>query len=151
LALIGTGYMVELDYTRAEALGAYDVLPASVSAPPSSVAAQAGPLRTSLQERDRFALGMAFARSNTETLLFGMATDESAVPADDAVFRRVDIGTLGFGYSRSLGRASLTWGLIYQFTLGRPVQLPMRGGEGSLDTRLSFEGLQLRLGASVFL
>ncbi|MBI4082763.1 MAG: hypothetical protein HY423_09145, partial [Candidatus Lambdaproteobacteria bacterium] len=136
---------------RAEALGSYDVLPASASVPPSSVAAQAGPFRTSLRGRDRFAMGLAFARSSTESLLFGVATDESAVRTDDAVFRRVDIGTLGLGYSRSLGRASFTWGLVYQFTLGRPVQLPMRNDEGSREERLSLESLQLRLGASVFL
>lgn len=141
-------FTIELDWTRAQRQGSYQVFPAVTSGPESTRAVQIGPLPTALNEVDRFAVGVAVASGESGSFLFGFSTDPSAVPADDPVFRKVDLSTFSGGYYLSRGAFSGSAGMSYRFGEESAVNFPRADGATAVQGAVSFQSYSLLVGAS---
>lgn len=148
LAMRLDSFSAELDWTRSQRLGAYQVFPSVASDPVSTQALQIDATETSLNEADHYALGLAFSVGETGSLLFGYAQDNSAVPADDALFRKVDFETISGGYYFTRGGFSGSAGLAYRFAREPGVEIPELGGDTPLSGSISIKILALMVGGS---
>ena len=141
-------FTIELDWTRAQRQGGYQVFPAVASGPESTRAVQIAPLRTALNEVDRYAVGVAVSSGESSSFLFGFTRDTSAVPADDPVFRKVDLNTLSGGYYLSRGAFSGSAGVAYRFGEESAVSFPQFDGATAVPGAVSFQSYSLLVGAS---
>jgi long-subunit fatty acid transport protein len=141
-------FSAELDWTRSQRLGAYQVFPSVSSDPVSTQALQIDATETSLNEVDHYAVGLAFSAGETVSLLFGYAQDNSAVPADDSLYRRVDFETVSGGYYFTRGGFSGSAGLAYRFARESGVVIPELGGDTPLSGSVSIKILALMVGGS---
>ena len=138
----------ELDWTRTRRLGAYQVFPAVSSDPVSSQALRIDPSETSLNQVDHYAMGLAFSFGATGSLLFGYAQERSAVPADDALFRKVDFETVAGGYFFTRGGFSGSAGLAYRFADESEAAIPELGGDTPVSASISLRSYALLVGGS---
>jgi hypothetical protein len=98
LGLVFDTLVAELDVEQARPLPAYAVFPRLESQPPSTAAAQAGPLATRARAVTRYRIAAALVQGNQSSWMFGIASDPAAVSDSDPIFRKVDLVRLTTGY-----------------------------------------------------
>jgi hypothetical protein len=93
-------------------------------------------------------VGVAVSSGESSSFLFGFTRDTSAVPADDPVFRKVDLNTLSGGYYLSRGAFSGSAGVSYRFGEESAVSFPPFDGATAVPGAVSFQSYSLLVGAS---
>lgn len=128
---------------------AYEVLPAVESSSPSTTAARLNAFTTSGAKALNIFLGVAMLYTNRTSLLAGLMWEESPVPFDDPVFRKVDLTTYSLGFHHARGRFSGSAGLSFQETEKRVVLLPALEGGDTLQRRVRLTRIGIHIGGSV--
>lgn len=141
--------VAELDVIRVGEQSAYEVFPAAESGPSSTDAARLGPLRTAGEGTTRMALGLAFSGGPGTSYLLGLAVDPAATPADDPLFRRLNLLTVSGGIYRTAGRFSGAAGVSYRFADAPAVRLAEPGTEADAIRPVSYTHAAVHLAGSV--
>lgn len=100
---LGVGFLmdtlvVSLDLEQVRAIPRYKVFPSLQATPPSTVASRQDPLSTQSNAVTRYSVTTALAQGNQASWFFGFSTDPSPVPANDPIFRKVDLYRFNTGY-----------------------------------------------------
>jgi hypothetical protein len=149
LAFRSDRFLVELDLYRLARQAAYEVLPATVSQPPSDIAFVLPALRTSGVPVVGTALGLAWAQSEHTSLLLAIAQDPSPVPPDDPLFRSVAVTTLSAGAYHVRGDASLSAGLVWREARAAGVLMAPPDGGQPVTSAVALREVALRMGGSL--
>lgn len=136
LAFVSDWFLAEFDLIQVDNLGPYQVLPATDSRPPSTQPVQQPALTTSSEGALNFSVGMAFLQSERTSWLVGLTSDQSPVPADDPVFRKVDLTTLALGVYHVRGRFSGTLGFSFQQADASQLSFPASDGSAPIFRRV---------------
>lgn len=151
LAYISDELVVELDILKYAAQSAYQVFPALPSSPDSSTPAEFPATYHSLEGTTHYALGLAFPTGGRNAFLLGMATDVSGVPADDPLFRSIQINTVSGGYYSSKGKLSWSVGGAYRYGSSSQAVFPETEGTTPIEADIQYKALSFRLTGSYLL
>lgn len=150
---LGLGFLfdvltVEVDWVKREGVGSYAAFPAQESTSTAGRITQLPAFTTSLRPSEGYALGLAFSAGGEGTLLLGYAHDGSGVPADDALFRKVQVSTFSGGYHFARGPFSGSMGVVYRSAEESNAAFPELGGGAAQENDVSYSAYGFQLGAS---
>jgi len=148
VAFVGDRMILAVDLVHRDDLAPYQVFPALESGAGSPAPLRLEALGTSLDVVTSVAAGLAFTVSEAGTVLFGAASDDSGVPGNDPVFRRVNFQSLSLGYNHARDGTAYALGFTYRFSDGSQVRFPALGGGEPLSERVELESFALRAGAA---
>ena len=141
--------VMALDLASIQEQGAYQVFPPVESRPPSTTAARLNALTTSGTKALKISFGVALLLSERTSWLAGVVLDQSPVPFDDPVFRKVDLTTYSVGVYHLRGRLSGSIGLSLLQAEERTVLFPALEGGDPIQRRASFTRIKIRIGGSL--
>lgn len=128
VALRSDRVLVELDAYRVLPQATQQVLPATETQSPSTLARVLPPVETTGTGALGLALGLAWARSDRTSLVLGIGTHPSAVAGDDGVFRAVPVTVISGGVYHVRGDVSGSLGLVHRRASAHGVRFPAPDG-----------------------
>ena len=138
---------LELASTQRQA--AYEVFPPVESQSPSTTGARLKAVTTSGSQALKISIGVAVLYTERTSWLAGVVLDESPVPFDDPVFRKVDLTTYSVGIHHVRGRFSGSIGLSLLEAEERTVLFPALEGGDSIQRQVSFTRIGIQVGGSL--
>ncbi|HEX7927228.1 MAG TPA: hypothetical protein VF678_06540, partial [bacterium] len=98
VGLLMDALVLSFDLEQVQAVPRYKVFPGLQADPPSTVAARQDPLSTRGNGVTRYSVTAAMAQGSQASWFLGFSTDPSPVPANDPIFRKVDLYHFNTGY-----------------------------------------------------
>ncbi|MEE8436279.1 MAG: hypothetical protein V3S64_15950 [bacterium] len=141
--------VMALDLASTREQGAYEVFPPVESRSPSTTAARLNAITTSGARALKISIGVAVLLTERTSWLAGVVLDESPVPFDDPVFRKVDLTTYSVGIYHVRGRLSGSAGLSLSEAEERTVLFPALEGGDSIQRRVRFTRIGIQIGGSL--